>query len=124
MRLKFNLFGLLLIGIVFSAIAVPKTKIAHKKIEPAIHHYLYVAVPGIRDYMGYGGHGLLVFDMDNNHQFVKRIETGGYHPNKKPSNVKCIAVIITLNRFYIFTIESLQRIFIRTGYIIWEINID
>ena len=29
--------------------------------------YLYVAVPGIRDYLGYGGHGLLVFDINNNH---------------------------------------------------------
>ena len=25
--------------------------------------YLYVAVPGIRDYLGYGGHGILVFDI-------------------------------------------------------------
>src|SRR6185436_9155699 len=32
-------------------------------------HYLYVAVPGIRDYLGYGGHGIIVFDMDNNHRF-------------------------------------------------------
>ena len=29
--------------------------------------YLYVAVPGIRDYLGYGGHGILVFDSNNNH---------------------------------------------------------
>ena len=40
-----------------------------------VQHYLYVAVPGIRDYLGYGGHGILVFDMDNDHHFVKRIET-------------------------------------------------
>src|SRR5882757_3796146 len=113
MRLKFNLFGLLLIGIVFSA-----------KAAPTIHHYLYVAVPGIRDYMGYGGHGLLVFDMDNNHQFVKRIKTNGYHPNKKPSNVKGIAVSIPLNSIYISTIESLQRIDLTTGKIIWEKAID
>src|SRR6187399_2663130 len=39
--------------------------------------YLYVATPGIRNYLGYGGHGILVFDMDNNHQFVKRIQTQG-----------------------------------------------
>ena len=44
--------------------------------EPkTVQHYLYVAVPGIRDYLGYGGHGILVFDMDNDHRFVKRIET-------------------------------------------------
>jgi hypothetical protein len=81
----------------------------------AIKHYLYVAVPGIRDYLGYGGHGLLVFDMDNNHKFVKRIETRGFHPNKKPSNVKGIAVSLPLNSIYISTIETLQRIDLTTG---------
>ena len=35
----------------------------------AVKRYLYVAVPGIRDYLGYGGHGILVFDIDNNHRF-------------------------------------------------------
>src|SRR5213075_3392062 len=32
-----------------------------------VKHYLYVAVPGIRDYLGYGGHGILVFDIDDHH---------------------------------------------------------
>jgi DNA-binding beta-propeller fold protein YncE len=87
-------------------------------------HYLFVAVPGIRDYMGYGGHGLLVFDMDHNHRFVKRISTGGLHPDGKPSNVKGIAVSVPLNSIYISTIESLQRIDLTTGKIIWEKKID
>jgi hypothetical protein len=72
--------------------------------------YLYVAVPGIRDYLGYGGHGVLVFDMDNGHKFVKRIKTSGLHPDGTPSNVKGIAVSIPLNSLYVSTIESLQRI--------------
>ena len=38
---------------------------------------LYVAAPGIRDYLEYGGHGLLVFDIDDGHRFVKRIPTAG-----------------------------------------------
>jgi len=86
--------------------------------------YLFVAVPGIRDYMGYGGHGLLVFDMDHNHRFVKRITTGGFHPDGKPSNVKGIAVSVPLNSIYISTIESLQRIDLGTGKIVWEKKID
>ena len=28
---------------------------------PPTGRYLYVAVPGIRSYLGYGGHGILVF---------------------------------------------------------------
>jgi hypothetical protein len=124
MRTKTTLFVLLLAVMILSFKASPKTKITHKKTGSATHHYLYVAVPGIRDYMGYGGHGLLVFDMDNNHQFVKRIKTSGYHPNKKPSNVKGIAVSIPLNSIFISTIESLQCIDLSTGKIVWEKTID
>ena len=91
---------------------------------PRVKHYLYVAVPGIRDYLGYGGHGLLVFDMDNNHRFVKRIPTKGFHPDKTPSNVKGIAVSVPLNSVYISTLESLQRIDLTTEKIIWEIPFE
>ena len=86
----------------------------------AVKHYLYVAVPGIRDYLGYGGHGILVFDIDNNHRFVKRIATKGFHPDKTASNVKGIAVSIPLNSIYISTIESLQRIDLSTDKLVWE----
>lgn len=99
--------------------------------------YLYVATPGIRNYLGYGGHGILVFDMDNNHRFVKRIKTGGMlsdslmgrmrsggyvsvKGDEVPSNVKGIAVSIPLNSVYVSTLESLQRIDLTTDKIIWE----
>ena len=85
-----------------------------------IKHYLYVAVPGIRDYLGYGGHGILVFDMDNGHRFVKRIATKGFHPDNTPSNVKGVAVSIPLNSIYVSTVESLQRIDLGTDKLIWE----
>jgi len=83
-------------------------------------HYLYVAVPGVRDYLKYGGHGVLVFDMDNHYSFVKRIVTKGFHQDGTPSNVKGIAVSIPLNSIYISTIESLQRIDLSTDKIVWE----
>lgn len=82
--------------------------------------FLYVATPGIRDYLGYGGHGILVFDIDNGHKLVKRIKTKGFHPDKTPSNVKGIAVSIPLNSIYVSTLESLQRIDLNTDKIIWE----
>ncbi|MEJ7769391.1 MAG: hypothetical protein WKF89_16345 [Chitinophagaceae bacterium] len=93
---------------------------ANKNNKADIKRYLYVAAPGIRDYLGFGGHGVLVFDINNKHSFVKRIKTGGLHPNKKPSNVKGIAVSIPLNSMYISTLESLQRIDLTTEKIIWE----
>jgi DNA-binding beta-propeller fold protein YncE len=91
--------------------------------KPApVKRYLYVATPGIRDYLGFGGHGVLVFDMDNNHRFVRRIKTQGLHPNGTPSNVKGIAVSVALNSLYVSTLESLQRIDLSTDKIVWEKN--
>lgn len=108
-------FSLLSIMILTSALSyAPKFK------GPSVKRYLYVAVPGIRDYLGYGGHGILVFDINNNHRFVKRILTQGLHPDKTPSNVKGIAVSIPLNSIYISTIESLQRIDLTTEKLVWE----
>ena len=86
--------------------------------------YLYVATPGIRDYLGYGGHGILVFDIDHNHRFVKRIPTRGLHPDGKPSNVKGIAVSIPLNSIYVSSLESLQRIDLTTDKVVWERKFD
>jgi DNA-binding beta-propeller fold protein YncE len=107
--------------LVFTSAISPITDSSNKfATAPVIRHYLYVATPGIRDYLGYGGHGILVFDMDNHHRFVKRIATSGYHPDKTPSNVKGIAVSIPLNSVFISTIESLQRIDLTTDKIIWE----
>lgn len=87
-------------------------------------HFLYVATPGIRDYLGYGGHGLLVFDIENNHQFVKRIPTRGFHPDGRPANVKGIAVSKQLNSIYISTIYALQRIDLSTEEVLWELPYD
>jgi DNA-binding beta-propeller fold protein YncE len=88
--------------------------------KTAVKKYLYVATPGIRDYLGFGGHGILVFDINNNHRFVKRIPTKGLHPNGTPSNVKGIAVSASLNSIYVSTWEGLQRIDLATDKIVWE----
>ena len=115
---------LLATAMVLAGGTLPAQHTAPGNSKPLSGHYLFVAVPGIRDYMGYGGHGLLVFDMDHNHRFVKRIETKGFHPDGKPSNVKGIAVSVPLNSIYISTIESVQRIDLTTGKMIWEKKID
>jgi len=43
--------------------------------------FLYVATPGIRDYLEYGGHGVLAFDLDPGHRFVlaKVVPNSGVH---------------------------------------------
>jgi len=99
-------------------IVLPAANVLQK--PAVVRHYLYVAVPGIRDYLGYGGHGILVFDIDNHHRFVKRIPTKGFHPDMTPSNVKGVAVSLLLNSIYVSTIESLQRIDLSTDKLVWE----
>jgi len=85
-----------------------------------LHHYLYVAVPGVRNYLQYGGHGLLVFDMDNGFRFIKRIATGGLDKKGQPSNVKGIAVSLYNHCIYISTIESLLCLDLLTEKLVWE----
>ena len=45
---------------------------------------LYVAEPGIRDYLEYGGHGVLVYDIDHGHKLVRRIPAQGVDKAGKP----------------------------------------
>ena len=84
------------------------------------HRYLYVAVPGIRNYLEYGGHGLLVFDIDQGHKFVKRIPCQGLAPDGTPSNGKGIDVSLFTQCVYISTIHTLQCMDLKTEKIIWE----
>lgn len=81
---------------------------------------LYVAVPGIRNYLEYGGHGLLVFDIDHGHKFVKRIPTGGLGDDGKPMNVKGICASVATKRIYISTIKSLQCLDLVSEKLLWE----
>jgi hypothetical protein len=84
------------------------------------HHYLYVATPGVRNYLQYGGHGLLVFDMNDDFKFVKRIATGGLDNKGQPSNVKGIAVSLFTHCIYISTIQSLLCLDLLTEKLVWE----
>lgn len=82
--------------------------------------YLYVAVPGIRNYLEYGGHGLLVFDIDNNYRFVKRIPTAGLDSEGKPLNVKGVCADPRTGRLYISTIKQLECIDLVSERLLWE----
>ncbi|MES1224275.1 MAG: hypothetical protein ABUT20_52760 [Bacteroidota bacterium] len=118
--MKINFRTMLCMALAIAGLAFSSCNDKVATTAPGIHHYLYVATPGIRDYLGFGGHGILVYDMDSGHKFVKRITTQGYHPDKTPSNVKGVAVSVPLNSIYVSTLESLQRIDLTTEKIIWE----
>ncbi|PSR56990.1 hypothetical protein AHMF7605_27635 [Adhaeribacter arboris] len=124
MKARISVFRVLFLGILISLTVawkpLPSPGAKSEKKAPATGRFLYVAVPGIRDYLGYGGHGILVFDIDNNHQFVKRIKTQGLRPNGKPMNVKGVAVSVPLNSIYVSTLQTLQRIDLTTEKVLWE----
>ena len=57
--------------------AGPDSLVAADSGKSAEQRLLYVAVPGIRNYLERGGHGVLVFDINRGHSFVRRIPAQG-----------------------------------------------
>jgi hypothetical protein len=92
--------------------------------EPRERHFLYVAVPGIRNDLKYGGHGVLVFDIDDGHKFVRRIRSAGFKENNLPDNVKGICASVSLQRLYVSTIGELISFDLTTDAIVWEKKYD
>ena len=87
---------------------------------PADGRYLYVASPGIRNYLEYGGHGLILYDIDLDYRFVKRIPTGGLNAEGKPINVKGVCASAATGRIYISTLTSLMCLDLVTEKLLWE----
>lgn len=85
---------------------------------------LYVAAPGVRNYLEYGGHGILVFDIDNGHRFVKRIPTGGLDEKGQPRNVKGVCACAATRRIYVSTTHTLQCLDLVSEKLLWERSYD
>lgn len=83
-------------------------------------HLLYAAVPGIRNYLEYGGIGLLVYDMDDGHRLVRRIPTFALEPGVAPENVKGIAANAQTGRIYVSTIRRVAAIDLLTDKVVWN----
>jgi DNA-binding beta-propeller fold protein YncE len=90
-------------------------------------HLLYVAVPGIRNYVEHGGLGILVFDMDDGHRFVRRIPTFDVKANPQspqggepPEPIKGIAASAATGRLYVSTPIRIVSIDLKTDEIVWN----
>ncbi len=81
---------------------------------------LYVAEPGIRNYLEYGGHGIIVYDIDDDYAFVKRIAFQGLAANGTPDNVKGICGNALTGKLYISTIAHLICLDLTTDQVLWE----
>lgn len=88
--------------------------------QTADRRLLYVATPGIRNYLEHGGHGVLVFDIERGHQFVKRIPSAGLDEKRQPLNVKGICASSATKRLYVSTLKTLICFDLVTDKILWE----
>jgi DNA-binding beta-propeller fold protein YncE len=95
---------------------------------PAIakeHHYLYAASPGIRNYLEYGGMGIVVFDIDDGYKFVKRIPTwDAPAAGQEAENVKGIAASGKTGVVYVSTIKRIGAFDAVSGKKLWDKTYD
>jgi len=93
---------------------------AAEKTDSVERKLLYVATPGIRDYLEYGGHGVLVFDIGAGHKFVKRVASAGLDEKGQPLNVKGICANAKTQRLYVTTTRTLMSFDLISGKLLWE----
>ncbi len=105
---------------VLIATVITAATITPRSANAAEHHYLYVAEPGIRNYLEYGGVGVLVFDIDNGYKCIKRIPTWDTPAGKEPENVKGIAASAATGKLYVTTFNRMAALDIASGKKIWD----
>jgi hypothetical protein len=108
----------LILGVIVGAVTSPQAAFAEETAEA--HRLLYVALPGIRNYLEFGGHGVAVFDIDAGHKFVRRIPTGGLDENGTPRNVKGVCASAATKRLHITTTHTLMCLDLITEKLLWE----
>jgi DNA-binding beta-propeller fold protein YncE len=99
--------------VVCLAAGLPSSARADKRL-------LYVTEPGVRDYVEFGGHGVLVFDIDDGHKFVRRIPARGVDEKGKPLNVKGVCASAATGRLYVSTLKTLTCFDLLTDKVLWE----
>ncbi|MFO0810592.1 MAG: hypothetical protein U0746_18345 [Gemmataceae bacterium] len=87
--------------------------------DPGDRRLLYVVSPGIRNYLEFGGAGILVFDIDDGHRFVKRIATTASR-EAKPDNIKGVVACAATHRLYFTTPKKLYCVDLASEQTLWE----
>ena len=114
MRRNFRLVLLLPALLMLASAVRPAARAA------ADRHYLYVAEPGIRNYVEYGGVGVHVYDIDAGYKFVRRIPSQDVPAGQAPENVKGIAASAATGRLYVTTIRRLMAFDLTTDKKLWD----
>lgn len=81
--------------------------------------YLYVVNPGVRNYLEFGGAGILVFDADKDYKFVRRIATPA-STVEKPENIKGVCASAVTKKLYFSTLTKLYCVDLVAEKTLWE----
>jgi DNA-binding beta-propeller fold protein YncE len=87
----------------------------------AERRFLYITEPGIRNYVTYGGVGVLVYDIDKGYEFVKRIPTWAVPAGQDPDNVKGVAASAKTGKLFISTIKRLMCLDLISEKPVWDV---
>src|SRR5580704_7126631 len=105
------------LGTAAGVVVLPFAKLANAAGE---RHLLYIAEPGIRNYIQYGGVGVLVYDISNGYKFVRRIPTWSVPTGQEPDNVKGIAASAKNSRLFVTTTKRLACLDLATDNVVWD----
>src|SRR3954469_15036582 len=116
-----------LIGALMAAAMVIRAAGAQQR-----QRYVYAALPGVGggNNLKYGGAGILVFDVDHGHKFVKRVPLQGQAPDGSGSApaaqeaIKGIAAHAPTARLYVSTSRRVAAYDLRTDRLVWEQRYD
>jgi DNA-binding beta-propeller fold protein YncE len=91
----------------------------------AERHLIYIAEPGIRNYVSYGGIGVLVYDASAAYKFIKRIPTWPEPPaGQEPENVKGVAASARTGRLYVSTTKRIGCLDLLAERMVWSKEYD
>ncbi|GAC1655186.1 MAG: hypothetical protein NVS4B3_19700 [Gemmatimonadaceae bacterium] len=83
-------------------------------------HLLYVAAPGIRNYIEWGGIGILVYDVADNFRLIRRIPTLRPGPGAPAEPMKGICASAVTGRIYVSTTTRVLCLDLMTDAVLWN----
>ena len=110
--------------------------LAHHAQAQRTDRFIYAALPGVGggNNLAYGGAGILVFDIDHGHKFVKRVPLQGAPPPAAPDTsggrgnaqeaIKGIAAHAGTARLYVSTNRRVAAYDLLTDKLVWEQRYD
>jgi hypothetical protein len=115
---------LIVLLLVFAFADLPRAQSRGSPGAQQVRRLLYVVVPGSGSEVEYQGVGILVFDIDNGHKFVKRIPTWPIAKGQRPEHVRGVAAHAASRRLFVSTEKRLAAFDLVSEKIVWEQTYD